>query len=66
MTDQILRRRTEIKNFSLFFPEETTAKETFGIKTRNCPPVIGDLNNFEEGLIKIIQSVKFKDIKCQF
>ena len=46
--------------------EKSTAKETFGFKTKNCPPVIEELRNFEEGMTQIIQKVKFKKINCQF
>ena len=41
-------------------------KETFGFKTRNNPPVIEELKEFEDGMMKIIQKVKFKNIECQF
>ena len=41
-------------------------KETFGFKTKNCPPSIEELKTFEEGMINIIQNIKFKDTKFQF
>ena len=54
------------KAFHFLNREQVTAKETFGFKTRNCPPIIKELRNFEEGMTQIIQKVKFKNIKCHF
>ena len=54
------------KAFHFLNREKAVAKETFGFKTRNCPPVIEELINFEEGTAQIIQKVKFRGIKCQF
>ena len=47
-------------------PNQQPEKETFGFKTRNNPPVIEGLKEFEDGMMKIIQKVKFKNIECQF
>ena len=47
-------------------PNQQPEKETFGFKTRNNPPVIEELKEFEDGMMKIIQKVKFKNIECQF
>ena len=46
--------------------EKAEAKETFVFKTKNCPPIIEELRNFEEGKTLITQKVKFRKIKCQF
>jgi len=45
---------------------QKSEKENFGFKTRNNPPVIEELKEFEDGMTKIIQKVKFKNIECQF
>ena len=54
------------KAFHFLNREKAVAKETFDFKTRNCPPVIEELRNFEEGMAQIIQKVTFREIKCQF
>jgi len=47
-------------------PITAADKETYGFKTRNCPPVIEEMKAFEEGMINIIQNIEFKDTYCQF
>lgn len=64
-TEQFLCRM-RWKAYHFLNREKAAEKETFGFKTRNCPPVIEDLRNFEEGMTQIIQKVKFRNIKCQF
>ena len=64
-TEQFLCRM-RWKAFHFLNREKAAEKETFGFKTRNCPPVSEDLKNFEEGMAEIIQKVRFRKIKCQF
>lgn len=64
-TEQFLRRM-RWKAFHFLNPGQTADKETFGFKTKNCPPVIEELRCFEEGMVQIIQNVEFKNMKCQF
>ena len=64
-TEQFLCRM-RWKAYHFLNPYEQPEKETFGFKTRNSPPVIEELKEFEDGLTKIIQKVKFKNIECQF
>ena len=64
-TEQFLCRM-RWKAFHFLNPEQSTAKETFGFKTKNSLPAIEEMKNFEEGMINIIQNIEFKDIKCQF
>ena len=64
-TEQFLRRM-RWKAFHFLNQEISMAKETFGFKTKNCPPVIEELRKFEEGMIQIIQKVKFRKINCAF
>ena len=45
-TEQFLRRM-RWKAFHFLNQEKSTAKETFGFKTKNCPPVIEELRKFE-------------------
>ena len=64
-TEQFLCRM-RWKAYHFLNPNQQSAKENFGFKTRNNPPVIEELKAFEDGMTKIIQKVKFKNIKCQF
>ena len=64
-TEQFLCRM-RWKAFHFLNREKAEEKETFGFKTKNCPPVIEELRNCEEGMTQIIQKVKFRKIKCQF
>ena len=45
---------------------ESTAKESYGFKSRNSPPQISELQPFEEDMTRLIQNIKFKDIKSNF
>ena len=68
-TEQFLcRMRWKAQHFSNLNlnPNQQPEKETFGFKTRNNPPVIEELKEFEDGMVKIIQKVKFKNIECHF
>ena len=47
-------------------PVTAAEKETFGFKTRNCPPVVEEMKSFEEGMIHIIQNISFKGTQSQF
>ena len=58
--------RMRWKAYHFLNPNQESGKETFGFKTRNSPPAIEELKEFEDGMTKIIQKVKFKNIKCQF
>ena len=64
-TEQLLRRM-RWKAFYFLNPTENADKETFGFKTKNCPPVIEEMKAFEEGMTKIISNISYKDIRCQF
>ena len=54
------------KVFHYLNPVTAAEKETFGFKTRNCPPVVEEMKSFEEGMIHIIQKISFKGTQSQF
>ena len=64
-TEQFLCRM-RWKAYHFLNPNQQSEKENFGFKTRNNPPVIEELKEFEDGMTMIIQKVKFKNIECQF
>ena len=41
-------------------------KETFGFKTRNCPPKIEELQEFEEEFLQMIENVQFHKTSNEF
>ena len=64
-TEEFLRRM-RWKAFHFLNPVTAADKETFGFKTKNCPPTIEEMKPFEEGMMKMIQNIAYKDVKCQF
>ena len=50
-------RRVRWKAFHYLNPVTAAEKETFGFKTKNCPPTIEETRPFEEGMIKLIQNI---------
>lgn len=51
-----------------FLNPDTTprSKETYGFKSTKNPPPIDELKDFEDDMLKMIQSVKFKNINNSF
>ena len=45
---------------------ESTEKETYGFKSRNCPPIVGEVANFEHDLMMMIKNIQFTNIKNDF
>ena len=41
-------------------------KETFGFNSRNTPPQVSAMLNFEKRLLSMIENIKFKKVKCWF
>ena len=60
------RRRMRWKAYHFLNPTESTAKETYGFKSRTSPPRINELIPFEDGMLNLIQNIEFKDVKCNF
>ena len=42
---------------------ESTEKETYGFKSRNCPPIVAEVANFEHDLMMMIKNIQLKYIK---
>ena len=45
---------------------DSSTKETFGFKTTKSPPPVKELMEFEEKLLKLTQSIHFKNNSCEF
>ena len=59
-------RRMRWKAFHFMNPTEPTTKETFGFKTTKSPPMIKDLDAFEDKMLALIQNVQFKKADSDF
>ena len=64
-TEQFLWRM-RWKAFHYLNPVTAADKETFGFNTKNCPPVVEEMKDFEDCMISIIQNITFKRTQCQF
>ena len=45
---------------------ESTEKETYGFKSRNCPPIVEEAANFEHDLMMMIKNMQFTKINNDF
>ena len=54
------------KVFHFMNPTEPTTKETFGFKTTKSPPMVKDLDAFEDKMLALIQNVQFKKVNSDF
>ena len=45
---------------------EKTTKETYGFISTKSPPSIPELKDFEEGLVPIIENIKFRNVNNSF
>ena len=61
-TEQFLRRMRWKAHFFLQPNQLQPAKESYGFKSTKNPPHIEDLEEFEDGMLQLIQSIKFKKI----
>ena len=59
-------RRMRWKAYHFLNPTESSAKETYGFKSRKSPPRISELIPFEDAMLNLIQNIEFKDVKCNF
>ena len=50
----------------IFREARLNRKETYGFKSRNCPPIVEEVANFENDLMLMIKNVQFKYIKNNF
>ena len=60
-------RRLRWRCFFYKYPNASSDnKETYGFKSRKSPPVIEELKEFENCMIDLVQSIKFKDSTNSF
>ena len=65
-TEQFLRRMRWKTHFFLNPDTTSSTKETYGFKSTKNPSPIEELKDFEDDMLKIIQSVKFKQVNNPF
>ena len=59
-------KRSRWKALEFFVKLESTERETYGFKSRNCPPIVEEVSNFKYDLMMIIKNIQFKNIKNDF
>ncbi|XP_068734694.1 leucine-rich repeats and immunoglobulin-like domains protein 1 [Montipora capricornis] len=65
-TEQFLRRMRWKAHFFLNPDTTSFSKETYGFKSTKNPPPIEELKDFEDDMLKMVQSVKFKQVNSPF
>ena len=65
-TEQFLRRMRWKTHFFLNPDTTSSTKETYGFKSTKNPSSIEELKDFEDDMLKMIQSVKFKQVNNPF
>ena len=65
-TEQFLRRMRWKTHFFLNPDTTSSTKETYGFKSTKNPSPIEELKDFEDDMLKMIQSVKFKQVNNPF
>ena len=61
-----LIKRMRWKVLQFFGKLERTDKETFGFKSRCCPPTVEELCEFENDMMELIHGIQFKSVKNRF
>ena len=65
-TEQFLCKMRWKAHFFLNPNMTSSSKETYGFKSSKNPPPVEELKDFEDGMLKMIQSVKFKQVNNPF
>ena len=65
-TEQFLRRMRWKAHFFLNPDTTSSSKETYGFKSTKNPPPIEELKDFEDNMLNLIQTVKFKQVNNPF
>lgn len=65
-TEQFLRRMRWKAYFFLNPDTSNSSKDTYGFKSTKNPPPIDELKEFEDDMLKLVQSTKFKHVKNSF
>ena len=65
-TEQFLRRMHWKDHFFLNPDTTPSSKETYGFKSTKKPPPVEELKDFEDDMLKMIQTIKFKQVNNPF
>ena len=65
-TEQFLRRMRWKAYFFLNPDTSTSSKDTYGFKSTKNPPPVEELKEFEDDMLKMVQSLKFKQVNDPF
>ena len=65
-TELLCKRMRWKAFFYLNSSSDGSDKETFGFSSRKSPPQVLTMLNFEKGLLHMIETIKFRKVKCAF
>ena len=65
-TEHLCRRMRWKAHFYLNPDANGKQRETFGFNSKNTPPQVSAMLNFEKRLLSMIENIKFKKVKCWF
>ena len=64
--ESVIRRMRWKAHFFLNPTTDSSPKQTYGFKTRKCPPQIEELKKFENDLFKMVEDIRFRTVNDQF
>ena len=59
-------KRVRWKSFQLFGKFHNSRQENCGFKSRRCLPCVDELLDFENDMMKMINNIEFRKLKCTF
>ena len=59
---ELLLKRMRWKAMAFLGKLEATGQETYGFRTRNCPPQIDELSKFEIDIMNMLKNIQFKPV----
>ena len=65
-TEKFIRSIRWRTYFYLNPAKKTSKKETYGFTTTRTPPKCRELNEFEDGLLNLVQNIEFKHVETKF
>ena len=63
---ELIMKRMRWKALKFLGRLESSGKETFGFRSRKCPPVVDELTNFESDLMLMIKNIEFRNTNNTF
>ena len=65
-TESVIKRMRWKAYFYLHPEKKSDQNENFGFKSRKTPPQVEEMTGFEDDLLRVVENVQFKNVKCHF